>query len=66
MMSNKVVTDLPLVLTTRDVAEVLGISMTTVYHLVNSGALKSVRVRRQIRITRDALLSFLSGEGQQQ
>ena len=62
-MSDQIMTDLPLVLTTKDVAEVLGISMTTVYHLVNSGALKSVRVRRQIRITRDALLSFMSGEG---
>ena len=64
-MKNKVTTELPLVLTTKDVAEVLGVSMTTVYHLVNSGALKSVRVRRQIRITRDALLSFLNGEKQQ-
>ena len=53
------ITNLPLVLSTKDVAEVLGVSMTTVYHLVNSGELKSVRVRRQIRVTRDALLDYL-------
>ena len=56
------ITNLPLVLSTKDVAEVLGVSMTTVYHLVNSGELKSVRVRRQIRVTRDALLDYLKVE----
>ena len=58
-MIDKTITSLPLVLSTKDVAEVLGVSMTTVYHLVNSGELKSVRVRRQIRVTRDALLDYL-------
>ena len=61
-MIDKTITNLPLVLSTKDVAEVLGVSMTTVYHLVNSGELKSVRVRRQIRVTRDALLDYLKVE----
>lgn len=58
-------TELPLVLTTKDVAEVLDISMTTVYQLISSGDLKSVRVRRQIRVSREAMMAFLNGEAHQ-
>lgn len=54
--------DLPLVLSAKDVAELLGVSMTTVYHLLDSGAIRSVRVRRQIRVSRDSFLSFINGE----
>ena len=54
--------DLPLVLSAKDVAELLGVSMTTVYHLIDSGAIRSVRVRRQIRVSRDSFLSFINGE----
>lgn len=61
-MNKKIITELPLVLTTKDIAEVLGVSMTTVYHIIASGELKSIRVRHQIRVSRDALLSFLNGE----
>lgn len=54
--------DLPLVLSAKDVAELLGVSMTTVYHLLDSGAIRSVRVRRQIRVSKDSFLSFINGE----
>ena len=54
--------DLPLVLSAKDVAELLGVSMTTVYRLIDSGAIRSVRVRRQIRVSRDSFLSFINGE----
>ena len=54
--------DLPLVLSAKDVAELLGVSMTTEYHLIDSGAIRSVRVRRQIRVSRDSFLSFINGE----
>ena len=54
--------DLPLVLSAKDVAELLGVSMTTVYHLIDSGAIRSVRGRRQIRVSRDSFLSFINGE----
>lgn len=43
-MNNNNVTELPLVLTTKDIAKLLDVSMTTVYHLISSGELKSVRV----------------------
>lgn len=61
-MIAKNVIDLPLVLNTKDIAELLGVSMTTVYHLIDSGAIRSVRVRRQIRVSRDSFLSFINGE----
>lgn len=65
-MNETINEELPLVLTTKDVAGVLGVSMTTVYHIIASGELKSVRVRHQIRVSRDALLSFLNGVEQEQ
>lgn len=52
--------DLPLMLTVSDVSKILGISMNTAYDLVRSGAIKSVRVGRQIRVSKAALLEFIS------
>lgn len=63
-MNNKVITELPPVLTTKDVAKVLGVSMATVYLILGSGELKSVRVRHQYRVSRDALLTYLNDESQ--
>lgn len=54
--------DLPLCLSVKQVAEVLGISKNTAYELVRSGQLHSVRTGRQIRISRDALKVFLAGK----
>ena len=58
-------TELPLVLTVKDVAGVLGIGITTAYNLISSKTIKSFRVRRQIRVSRDALLEFMNGEDRQ-
>ena len=52
--------DLPLILTVSDISEILGIGKNTAYDLVRSGTIKSVRAGRQIRITKSALLDFLS------
>lgn len=52
--------DLPLVLTVSDVSKILGIGMNTAYDLIRSGAMKSVRVGRQIRVSKAAFLEFIS------
>ena len=53
-------TNLPLILTVEQLAEVLRVGRNTAYDLVRSGQIRSVRVGRQIRIPRDALIDFLS------
>ena len=50
--------DLPLCLSVKQVAEVLGIGRNTAYDLVRSGQIQSVRTGRQIRISTDAMISF--------
>lgn len=51
---------LPLVLTVADICKVLDISRNTAYQMVNSGAIKAIRVSKQIRIPKDALIKYLS------
>ena len=53
--------NLPLALTVKDVAKLLGISRNTTYRLVRSKKLPSIRVGRQIRIPRSALEEYLNG-----
>ena len=55
----KKVSDLPLVLSVDDLAQVLGIGRNAAYDLVRSGHIKSLRGGRRIRITKSALLDFL-------
>jgi excisionase family DNA binding protein len=50
---------LPAVLTVQQAARALNISKNTAYALVRSGKLHSVRIGRQIRIPKDALIEFL-------
>ena len=52
--------DLPLTLRVEDLMPVLGIGRNTAYELVRCGKLPSVRVGKQIRIPRQALLDYLS------
>lgn len=52
--------DLPLVLKVSEVAKILSIGRNTAYDLVRSGAIKSIRVGRQIRVSKPALLEFIS------
>lgn len=53
--------DLPVVLSVVQLSKVLGIGRNTAYDLVRCGRIKSVRVGRQIRISRSSLLEFLDG-----
>lgn len=52
--------DLPLVLTASDVSKILEIGMNTTYDLIRRGTIKSIRAGRQIRISKSALLEFIS------
>jgi len=52
----------PKVYTVEDVAEILKVNPRTVYKMVEQGAIRSVRAGRQIRITSDALDTYLRGE----
>ena len=49
--------------TTNQVAEKLSVSVATVNRLIQSGALESVRIRRCVRVSEQALGDFLQGLG---
>lgn len=51
--------ELPMTLRVEDLIPLLGIGRNTAYELIRSGQIRSVRIGRQIRIPRDALLEFL-------
>ena len=52
--------DLPLTLTVEEAGQILRVGRNTAYDLVRCGQLPSVRVGKQIRIPRQALLDYLS------
>ena len=54
--------ELPLVLRVEDLMPILDIGRNTAYELVRSGQIRSVKVGRQIRVPRDAVVEFLNGE----
>ena len=60
-MENKCrdLSDLPMTLRVEDRMPILGIGRNTAYELIRSGQIRSIRIGRQIRIPRDALLDFL-------
>ena len=51
--------DLPAVMTVEDLMPIRHIGRNSAYALVHSGMLKCVRIGKQIRIPRDALIAFL-------
>ncbi len=53
--------DLPVTLRVEELMPILGIGRNTAYELVRSGRLRSVRVGRQVRIPKNALIEFLEG-----
>ena len=55
--------ELPLVLRVEDLMPILDIGRNTAYELVRSGRIRSVKVGRQIRVPRDAVVEFLSSNG---
>ena len=50
---------LPLVLSVNQLIDVLKIGRNTAYELLRCGRIKSIRVGHQIRIPKEAVLSFL-------
>ena len=50
----------PDVVTVRELCEMLHIGRNTAYGLVRSGAIESIRVKGQIRITKASVIKFLS------
>ncbi len=48
-----------LLLTTGEVADLLGVSRTTVYDLIRTGRLASVRIGRSRRIHRDEIVAYI-------
>ena len=51
--------DLPMTLRVEELMPILDIGRNTAYELIRSGQIRSIRIGRQIRIPRDALLEFL-------
>ena len=51
--------ELSVTLRVEDLMPLLGIGRNTAYELIRSGQIRSVRIGRQIRIPREALLEFL-------
>ena len=51
--------ELPVTLRVEDLMAILCIGRNTAYELIRSGQIRSVRIGRQIRIPREALLEFL-------
>lgn len=54
-------TTIPLVLSVPEVAKLLHIGKNMAYELVNSGALRCIRIGRHIRVPQSALLDYLDG-----
>ncbi len=53
----------PLTLSVDEASALLGVSRSTGFELVNSGALRSVRINRRVLVPRDAIDQFLAGAG---
>lgn len=60
--NNHQIDDLPLSLRVDELMIVLDIGRNTAYAMLRSGVIRSVRIGRQIRIPRDALIEFLRGD----
>ena len=52
--------DLPLVLRVEDLMSILGIGRNTAYELIRCGQIRSIRVGKQLRIPKEALIEYLS------
>lgn len=52
--------DLPLTLRVEELMPILGIGRNTAYELIRSGQIRSIRVGRQLRIPKGAVLDFLT------
>jgi translation elongation factor EF-1alpha len=56
--------EIPLVLTVKDVEDILNIGQTSAYELMNSGQFHVIKVGKQLRVYRSVFLKWLTnGEG---
>ena len=54
--------ELPLTLRVEDLMPILGIGRNTAYELIRCGAIRSIRIGKQLRIPKDALIDYLSDD----
>ena len=52
--------ELPLTLRVEDLMPILGIGRNTAYELVRCGTIRSIRIGKQLRIPKQALIDYLS------
>lgn len=52
--------NLPRTLRVEELMPILGVGRNTAYELVRSGQIRSIRVGRQLRVPKDAILDFLN------
>ena len=54
--------ELPLTLRVEDLTSILDIGRNTAYELVRCGTIRSIRIGKQLRIPKDALVEYFSDE----
>ena len=54
--------DIPLILKVTDIMVLLGIGRNTAYELLRCGAIRSIRVGKQLRIPKEAVVEYLLGK----
>jgi len=52
--------DLPLTLRVEDLMPILGIGRNIAYELIRCGKIRSIRIGKQLRIPKQALIDYLS------
>lgn len=55
--------NLPATLTVPEVSEVLRIGRNSAYQLIRCGRIRSLKIGRQLRVPRQAILDYLAGSG---
>ena len=54
--------ELPLTLRVGDLMPILGIGRNTAYELIRCGTIRSIRIGKQLHITKQALIDYLSDD----
>ena len=54
--------ELPLTLRVEDLTSILDIGRNTAYELIRCGKIRSIRIGKQLRITKQALIDYLSDD----
>jgi len=57
--------DVPLALSAQDTADLLGVHVNTVKHMIHDGRLPAVKVGRAWRVKRETVKALLDAEGSQ-